>query len=497
MITQTSKRNSGTDPDPLIEDLLLDGENRLIVVVSDFHMGEGFLPHKRRFSRTENFFNDEAFEAFLEHLQFLAVERDRPVTLIINGDFLDFIRIRAVPGDREHRLFRRYIRSLGQDLRDSEPLFHKQEYDFGLGSQELKSTWKLQRIAEGHPRVFRALADFIVNGNQLILVKGNHDLEFYWPRVRREFHKILARHLPSVNGEYRHAVERMKFIRKNVLFVQKAVIIDRTIYIEHGHQYMPITRVEGPPVQNGELTLPPGSILNRYLINAIESMIPFINNINPLSDVFKTLGLKQKLQALRILIRHLPITGKILYRQYRRDGLVLLAEILPHLLAGAYTLLGFVLPLLWDDYAELFFSFTGSIGRFLVRNWFLHLSLIVAAFATAKWLLRFIGRTHHFDIKSALQQAKRKTAPPAHPKQDRFLVLGHIHRPEVHRLEKGWWYVNSGTWAHVISRLHHWIPMKHTMSYVQFEKDRNGVWDFELLQWNENVRRPQKLILLE
>ncbi len=497
MITRTQNRIAAADPDQPIDELQLDSKDSIVVVVSDFHMGEGFLPHKRRFSRTENFFNDEAFEAFLEHLQFLAVEKNQPVTLIINGDFLDFIRIRVVPGDREHRLFRRYIRSLGQELRDGEPLFQKQEYDFGLGSQELKSTWKLQRIAAGHPRVFRALADFVVNGHKLIIVKGNHDLEFYWPRVRREFHKILARYLPSVNGEYRHAVERMAFIRSNVIFVQKAVIIDRTIYIEHGHQYMPITRVEGPPEQNGELTLPPGSILNRYLINAIEGIIPFINNINPLSDVFKTLGWKQKLQALRILIRHLPITGKILYRQHRRDGLVLLAEILPHLLAGAYTLLGFALPMLWDDYAELFYSITGSLGRFLVRNWFLHLSLIVAAFATAKWLLRFLGRTHHFDIKSALQQAKRKTVPPKDKRQHRFLVLGHTHRPEVHRLEKGWWYVNSGTWAHVISRLHYLIPMKHTMSYVQFEKDRNGIWDFELLQWNENVRRPQKLILLE
>ena len=485
-----------TSMQPQIYNLFRENVDQLLIIVSDFHIGEGFIQQKRLFSRNENFFYDDAFYGFIKYLNRLRLEKHKPVTLILNGDFLDFIRIRSLPGDREHKLIRRYLIKLGHEIRDGESIYDEQESNFGLNSHELKSVWKLQKIAEGHPEVFQALAEFVVAGNQLIVIKGNHDLEFYWPRVQKEFRKILARKLPSVNGSYRHAVERMDFIEKNVVFVQNAVIVDHTIYIEHGHQYMPITRVEGEPERDGELSLPPGSILNRYLINAIESIIPFVNNIRPASEIFRTLNLKQKFQVLRIIFRHLPTTSKIMYRHYRRDGLVLLLEILPYLFTAAYVILGFFLPMLWPDYADLYYSLTGKVGRYLVSHWFAHLLLIVASFYGTRWLFRFFGRTHHFDLKAALQTAREATrsAPVSRPK---FLVIGHTHKPEIRKLDDTWWYLNPGTWIPILDRKEFYLHEKLTMSYIHFEKNERGEWDFELMQWNDARGRGQRLILLD
>ena len=481
---------------PQIYNLYRENVDHILIIVSDFHIGEGFLKQKRLFSSTENFFYDEAFYSFIKYLNRLRLEKHKPVTLVLNGDFLDFIRIRSLPGDREHKLIRRYLIRLGHDIREGEPIYDEQESNFGLNSHEMKSVWKLQKIAEGHPQVFQALAEFVVGGNQLIIIKGNHDLEFYWPRVQKEFRKILARKLPAVNGAYRHAVERMNFIEKNVIFVQNAVIVDHTIYIEHGHQYMPITRVEGEPERNGELSLPPGSILNRYLINAIESIIPFINNIRPASEIFRTLNVKQKLQVLRILFRHLPTTSKIMYRHYRRDGLVLLLEILPYLLTTAYFVLGFLLPMTWPDYAQLYYSLTGEIGRYLVSHWPVHLGAVFGAFYGMRWLFRFFGRTHSFDLKAALQTARKAVASSA-SQTCKFLVIGHTHRPEVKKLDEEWWYLNPGTWIPILDRKEFYLHEKLTMSYIHFEKNERQEWDFELMQWNDARGRGQRLILLD
>ncbi|RMD93429.1 MAG: hypothetical protein D6814_15670 [Calditrichaeota bacterium] len=480
-----------------IDELYIDNEDRIVVIISDFHMGEGFLAHRRVYSRSENFFHDDAFYGFIKYLKRLQAEKNKPVTLIINGDFLDFIRIRTVPGDREHKHFLRYLKRIGHDLQEKDVTIDATEKNFGLNAYELKSVWKLQHIANGHPRVFEALAEFVVSGNRLIIVKGNHDLEFYWPAVQKEFRKILARMLPSVNGAYKRAVERMEFIESNVEFVQKAVIIDRTIYIEHGHQYQPITRVEGPPQQNGELSLPPGSILNRYLINAIETIIPFINNIRPVTEVFHALGFKQKFQALRILLSHLPRAGKIMYRRYRKDGLVLLLELLPYMLTFLYFVFGFALPMIWKHYEQLYIAVLGGTGEFLMHNWFLHLLLIFLGFETAKWGLRFAGRTHYFDLNQALRNAREKVAGGTRGQKNHFLVLSHTHKPEVCRLGENWWYVNTGTWIPILDRKEILMHEKMTMSFVQFEKNQRGQWDFELMQWNDAKGRGDKLILLE
>lgn len=479
------------------EDLVIERDDGIIVIVSDFHMGEGFLPEKRVYSRTENFFEDKAFYAFLQYLDQEVAGTGKHITLVINGDFLDFLRVRSLPADAERRVFERYVRWLGRQ--NPGQTFNIDEYEksYGLNTHELKSVWKLQRIVKGHPLVFDALAEFILQGHRLIVVKGNHDLEFYWPKVREEFRKLLAARLPGKNGVYRTARERLKFLNEKILFAQRAVIVEDTIYIEHGHQYEPVTSVYSTPERHGELSLPPGSLFNRYMINTIEMISPIVANVRPITEFMRTLPLKQKWQVIRALLRHFPIASRMVLRQHNRYGLVLFLEALPYLIAALYVLFGVILPIIWKAYAQLYFSFTGEIGEFLVKNWFLNLLLTFAGFAGLKKLLNFAGRNHKFHYERAFATAKQRLGPKPPGVRQRFIVFSHTHRAENCYLGDGWWYINTGTWIPIIDGREILLHQKLTLSFVRFEKDATGSWDFELLQWNDQKGKGEGLILLE
>jgi UDP-2,3-diacylglucosamine pyrophosphatase LpxH len=47
----------------------------------------------------------------------------------------------------------------------------------GLETDDYKSIYKLIQIRKGHTTFFNALAEWLHDGNKLLIVKGNHDLE--------------------------------------------------------------------------------------------------------------------------------------------------------------------------------------------------------------------------------------------------------------------------------------------------------------------------------
>lgn len=480
-----------------LKDFFIEKEDGIIVIVSDFHIGEGFLPEKRVYARTENFFQDRAFYALLQHLDQDYAGSGRRITLVLNGDFLDFLRIRSLPADDEHKVFQRYWRWLGRYVTDDDFTINEYEKNYGLSSQELKSVWKLRRIYKGHPVVFEALAEFIMQGHRLILTKGNHDLEFYWPKVQNEFRKLLASKLPARNSVYKGAIERLRFIDENVTFCQRAVVVENTIYIEHGHQYEPVTSVYSTTERSGELAMPPGSLFNRYLINAIEAISPLIANVRPLSEFLKTLQFRQKIQVIRVLLSHFPIASKMMLRHHNKFGLILLLEVLPYIASFLYVIFGVVLPVIWKVYGEVYISITGGIGAFLVKNWFLNAGLAVGAFFGLRKLLQFAGKNHRFHFEKALAAAKVRLGSKPSEVEQRFIVYSHTHRVENRYLGEGWWYINTGTWIPIIDNREPLLHQKLTLSYVLFEKDKNGRWDFRLLHWNDQKGKGEELILLE
>jgi len=240
-----------------------------IVVVSDMHLGEGRAPSSIRYAPTEDFFHDASFARFLEHIK--SKYRDDPsrVLLVLNGDIFDFITVTRIPDDEEAGL-RGFKVFAG-------------EHKFGLNPTEAKSIYKLETIARGHLVFFRALAVFVAAGHRVELVRGNHDLELYFPGVRERLLELLA----SFEGEGGASLDTL---RERVGFNQLFYREEGRIHIEHGHQYDSANSIRYPlrPIWSRKrwwrkddeetdemLDYPLGSIFVKFFYNRVRRLDPY------------------------------------------------------------------------------------------------------------------------------------------------------------------------------------------------------------------------------
>jgi len=179
-----------------------------LLVTSDTHIGVGLTdenPHWRtllKFTR--------AFVRFVDHY---ATHRDheRPWKLVLNGDFIDFIQVRMAPGQ------------LGVEGSAA-------EHRYGVESHTTSSEPKLALILARHGAIFRALARFVAAGNMIVCVTGNHDVDFCFRDVRNTFRNHLANLVVKDGG-----VSRRAFCRRIRFYPW--FYFEPGVYIEHGHQY--------------------------------------------------------------------------------------------------------------------------------------------------------------------------------------------------------------------------------------------------------------------
>lgn len=259
------------------------------LVVSDLHVGAGRDPATGLLSRREDFLFDEEFAAFLNYHSSHSDWWDVAWTLVIAGDFLDFLQISDVGPDDTSR------------LSGGEPLRLRRDPLYGLKAGPLESAAKLRFAARGHPVLFRALARF-ARRHRLVIVSGNHDVEFIFPEVREELLRVLAE-LEGVAADT---------LRPRVKF-RPWFHLEEGIYIEHGHQYdgwnsfhyvldprLPEMDRLGPEDRD-DLELPLGSLFVRYLFNQVELENPIADNIKPPSRFLLWFALHEPVTALRFL----------------------------------------------------------------------------------------------------------------------------------------------------------------------------------------------------
>src|ERR1043166_1021654 len=166
-------------------------QKRVILIVSDLHMGDG--------TPGDDFVDDtQQFAKFVRAQKATPEGRDGQIELIINGDFLELVQVlpEAYKGDSSDHW-----------------------------CSETESVEKLERILSGHPSVFDALKEFQAQGNQVTLFPGNHDVDLYWPAVR----KRLAQKIPGLNIETDKIYERY----------------DGRLHISHGHLFDAIDPANG------------------------------------------------------------------------------------------------------------------------------------------------------------------------------------------------------------------------------------------------------------
>lgn len=198
---------------------------------------------------------------------------DGGVELVINGDFLDFAQ--APPLGRK-------------DLRG------KSKDGLPLCFTEQQSLLKLRAIHNAHKNVFAGLTSFLAASeeNSLVVIPGNHDADFYWPKVRIKFLSYLDDSVAA----------RARFHLDQVYRPPQAP----GAWIEHGHQHDPCNNfaVNGepcwseasPPIFLGEdgcerLLECVGTRFLLQFLNKLDERYPYVDNVKPFSRFLALFGM--------------------------------------------------------------------------------------------------------------------------------------------------------------------------------------------------------------
>lgn len=179
-----------------------------LLILSDIHLGSDLVHHARPDAparATAGQRRDAELIALLDWYR-EHPERGRPWRLVIAGDFVDFVGMSVSPNVRG-------VRTAPNSI----------ELVTGLGGAADHTVFKLRRVALHHREVFRALGQFIEAGNTLVVVLGNHDVDFHWKPVQDEFVRQLSFHARIERGR--------------IHFAPWFYYEEGRVYVEHGHQY--------------------------------------------------------------------------------------------------------------------------------------------------------------------------------------------------------------------------------------------------------------------
>jgi UDP-2,3-diacylglucosamine pyrophosphatase LpxH len=463
-----------------------------IIVISDLHLADG--PRSDgRYNGTENFFCDESFRRFLrEHQARTSSSRSM---LIINGDFIDFLRVIYVPRrDAEFVAWKELLLSIGieRELSELRSSIVEKELTYGLRTNDYKSVLKLEIVANGHPAFFDALAEWLGNGHRLVIVKGNHDLEWYWPSVRHYFRFVLAQRLATQRGESDLKRILEKTVLPNITFIDDAMVLDDDFYIEHGHRYDKYAHVVGDAVRppGDELNIPFGSFFNRYLLNNLELNYPFLDNVRPSTNILPLLVRERLPLALKLLFRHIPFMIEIIpkgYFRYMFSQLIwfLLLVIIP-LGLTLWLILGmFNIGLDLDPQAS---SEPHSIFYKPVLNGLTSLGGMILSYVLAR-LVSWLNLVEPIE----LTEYARKKLAEMH--QYRLITFGHTHNPDQFRDGERWFY-NTGTWIPIVEISSASVRSDKTYTFLHLKPDVDGRLVGALRRWDDTAGRVEGVVIM-
>ncbi|MGD9369732.1 MAG: hypothetical protein PVH87_28730 [Desulfobacteraceae bacterium] len=387
---------------------------KLKFVISDLHLGAGHTREGVDHSgnHLEDFIADQELVSFLREI-WLESERDqREIELIINGDFFEFLQVPAV----EHY----------------NPA-HSYPAEAYLDSSENASVQRLNVISRGHPEVFNALSDFMhVEHPQrrITMIKGNHDVNLFWPRVKSRLREILG-----ASGT-----------RASLLLFADEFVSREKIYVEHGHQraedinsYQDFFNPRSPDDFN-QLYYPTGSRFVINFLNQIESQHWFVDHIKPISTLI-----------WYALHWNFDFAAKILVDFVRHAITSALEETISSN-ADVETLLQ---ELADDDKRrEMSQRYAGDITfRYQFHTQIQQFLQIAQANGQAEGALPEAQISHNpLEMGQANQQQQQyllRCAAEEVAQQEgaQVIVFGHTHYPVQEQLSTGSIYINTGSWV--------------------------------------------------
>jgi len=490
-------------------------EEQNLLIVSDLHLCEGLDPKSGKFSRLEDFLFDEAFERFLRYHQEVREQprfSGRPWLLILNGDLFDFLQVVSLPEEGEELLAVKGV------ARHRELSLEEQNY--GLGTTEAESEWKLKRIAQGHRRFFAALGWFVAQGNRVAIIKGNHDIELYWPKVRERLLEEMERayaHERSMRGHGPPIT--LAELEARVRFYPWFYYEPDRIYVEHGGQYESSSHFPDylNPVLPGapdRIQLPWGNLFLRYLFNKVEDVHPFADNVKPPVRYFFWAFSKDPIMTVWLLVSRIWIFLRAFWNVARRQVELALGksqerdwsersnaiplppdaakriDALAQRWAGGSRRewVGAVVQGLPSLLIVVLVVLTGlSLAG---RLWWTAVVCLASA-ALACLLRHLLNRSvHTFDdflLRVAHDLEEVLDSTHAVP----YIVLGHDHQAALERLEQTW-YVNTGAWVQIFEKRGP-IEGQEKLTFFRLAWGHEGAP--ELLRWDDAAGAPARLRL--
>jgi UDP-2,3-diacylglucosamine pyrophosphatase LpxH len=429
-----------------------------LVIISDLHLSEGRDPVKKKFSLNEDFFFDEELQRFLNFLEDESERRGRRWRLIIAGDMMDFLQVITVPEAGE------------VDFEISE-----REKKFGLGTEEVKTVWKLKRVMDGHWRFFQGLANFLNKEHRVVIIPGNHDVEFVYAQVQEAFRSEISNYLtvPPVAED----------LGRNVEFSPWFYYEPGVLYVEHGHQYdtlnsfdfflCPFRTIHGKTM----IDLPSGSFFVRYLFNNVEKIDPFADNIKPVTK-YVWWALKHRLFSPKFTYVVLSYIF-FLFEAFKKVR-PLSAQEKDQLSQKQTELLKLEARKFGLDEDKL-----RSIRALWVPS-----SISNDSIWKVFWKFMSPGKPGiYLDMGKKIQEILGV----------KNVAFGHTHDPDLRGLpsdeDRTGEYVNSGTWTIVFSDEERLLREAKEFVYVQILKQPN--LQMELLQWKDELGKGQRVKLFE
>ncbi len=423
-----------------------------LLVLSDVHLGSDLVQRARPDapSHTESSIRrDRELVALLDWYR--ARRRgEKPWRLVVAGDLIDFAGM-CVP--------------VASDELETEP--NADELLHGLGSSVDHTMAKLRHVARNHATVFAAFSRFVAEGNTLVIVRGNHDVDFHWAPVQEAFRGILAEHAQHEA----HLLDRSLVEFSDWFYYEEGVV-----YVEHGHQYdayCSYDHVLHPvmPSDPRRTLRSLADVLLRYVVRPTRGMRESGHETKSAVDYLRfgarlgargLIGLGARFaHAVAVLIGlwrdQIGDASKWMRAEHERK-MAMLAEARQISLGTLRALASLQRPPMTRNLFHLLagvmldrvaLALVGVVAAawVLASRWTPQLGIAVAIglalVLPAAWLLRRMRGS--IDASDILRdQAPRVAAlfPAA------FIVMGHTHLPEMRaRVDGAATYVNLGAWA--------------------------------------------------
>ncbi|MCP5096808.1 MAG: hypothetical protein GY943_14750 [Chloroflexi bacterium] len=530
--------------------------------VSDMHLSEGRSATTGLIHRNEDFFHDLAFAQFIAHHVSLsrnpeAVEYyGKPWKLVVNGDIFDFLQVISKPPiemkNGEAWVTLDVVDADGNP-KEVEKKLSKNEQKFGLGTTSAEIVFKLNTIAAGHPQFFQALAWFVAQeGNELVLMKGNHDIEIVWPAVQKRMSQLLVAAYAGwrrriTRGDAETPLRPFPDLPEtlNVVDVETAVHYptlyyyeEGVFYAEHGCQHDPANsfmNFEDPKLSDRPdlIELPSGSLFVRYFFNDVEKVHPFADNMKPISRYIFWLLSSAPTSLFQYLFELLPgyisamievkrktrgresENKQVAKNEFEKELFTYQAQSRQDLRAGSrnttlmmilsmvFVLVSIIL-ILWGirllavgDYWWMAGAFVGAGILVLISSYlFQSLDQLLSDSFLFKSAVKICNR---------LNDKEETTFKPVP-----YYVFGHDHAARIRPIatendpDFRQWYVNTGAWVPIFSDEERLLRDDEQLTFLRVVPERIAVDAHrsnldvpELLQWSAEANAPMSVRLFD